>query len=75
MKKLIISLLLIVSVTSYSQKVYNMDSKISNFPLFEQTKDSAIYKGIKYGVYKDRKGALFIFYTMSNGRVVRRYIY
>ena len=64
-----------VSLSGYSQKLYNMDVKYSNFPCFTQTKDSAIYQGIKYGVYKDRRGYLFIFYTKCNGRVVRRYIY
>ena len=75
MKRIIIVMLLMASISGHSQKLYNMDVKYSNFPCFTQTQDSAIYQGIKYGVYKSRKGYLFIFFTKPNGRTVRRYIY
>jgi hypothetical protein len=75
MKKIVIILLMTIACNSYGQKMYNMDSKKSNFPMFILTKDSAIYKGVKYGVYQDRRSHLFIWYTNSRGRMVKRYIY
>ncbi len=73
MKKLLILSLLLVSMLSYSQKVYDLDKKETKTESVK-TLDVAIYKGVKYPVYKSKNNKYYINVTSKKGNVYRKYI-
>lgn len=74
MKKLIITLALLFSLSSYSQKVYDLDKKKDSIS-YTKTNDVAIYHGEKKVVYLSKKGKLFIFVTSKkSGKEYKKYI-
>ena len=74
MRNLFLSLLLVLSISGYSQgKVYNLDKEKE--PTYTQTGDYAIYKAERLPVYVNKKGKLFIFVvSKKTGKPYRRYI-
>ncbi len=76
MRNLILSLLLVVTMTGYSQgKVYDLDKEKDNSPTYTQTGDYAIYRSERLPVYMTKKGKLFIFVTSKKtGKPYRKYI-
>ena len=74
MKKIIITLALLLSLNSFSQKVYYLDKKKENVS-YTKTNDVAIYHGEKKAVYLSKNGKLFIFVTSKkSGKEYKKYI-
>jgi hypothetical protein len=74
MKKIIITLALLLSLNSYSQKVYDLDKKQDRIS-YTKTKDVAIYHGEKKVVYLSKNGKLFIFVTSKkSGKEYKKYL-
>jgi hypothetical protein len=74
MKKIIITLALLLSLNSFSQKVYDLDKKKDSIS-YTKTKDVAIYHGEKKVVYLSKNGKLFIFVTSKkSGKEYKKYI-
>ena len=74
MKKIIITIALLLSINSYSQKVYDLDKKRDSIS-YTKTNDVAIYHGEKKAVYLSKKGKLFIFVTSkASGKEYKKYI-
>jgi hypothetical protein len=74
MKKSIIAIVLLFSLNSYSQKVYNLDKKKDSVS-YKATTDVAIYHGEKKVVYLSKNGKLFIFVTAKkSGKDYKKYI-
>ena len=91
MKKIILLLCLILSITILTLPVYaqlqghtyDLDSSATKKPKTEselisdseQTADYAIYKGIRYPVYKSKTGKIFIIVkAKTSGNLYRKYI-
>jgi sugar diacid utilization regulator len=74
MKKIIITLALLLSLNSYSQKVYDLDKKTNSIS-YTKTNDVAIYQGEKKVVYLSKNNKLFIFVTSKkSGKEYKKYI-
>lgn len=74
MKKLMITAVLLLSLNSYSQKVYNLDKQRDSIG-YTKTKDIAIYHEEEKPVYLSKNGKLFIFVTSKkSGKQYKKYI-
>jgi hypothetical protein len=74
MKKIIITAVLLLSLNSYSQKVYDLDKQRDSVG-YKETKDVAIYHGEKKVVYLSKNNKLFIFVTSKkSGKQYKKYI-
>ncbi len=74
MKKTIITIALLFSLNSYSQKVYDLDKKRDSIS-YKATNDVAIYHGEKKVVYLSKNNKLFIFVTSKkSGKEYKKYI-
>lgn len=75
MKKTIITIALLLSLNSYSQKVYDLDNKTDSSISYTKTNDIAIYHGEDKVVYLSKKGKLFILVTSrKTGKEYKKYI-
>lgn len=78
MKKLVITLMLLlfVSTYSFSQKVYNLDKdNKAKKELSSKTADKAIYNGVTYPIYKSTRGKYYIIMTSKKtGKKYKKYI-
>lgn len=75
MKKLFIITLLLLSFKSFSQKTYNLDTAKPKTETSIKTSDTAIYKGIKYPVYKSKNNKYYILVTAkTSGKPYKKYI-
>jgi len=77
MKKLIIITLLLLSLNSFSQKVYDLDAPKTEQQLIgkaTKTSDKATFKTLSYTVYQSEKGKLFIVYVNKKGNYSKKYI-
>lgn len=74
MKKSIITIALLLSLNSYSQKMYDLDKKRDSVS-YKKTNDVAIYHGEKKTVYLSKNNKLFIFVTSKkSGKEYKKYI-
>lgn len=74
MKKLLVTIALLFSLTSFSQKVYNLDKQRDSIS-YTKTKDVAIYNGEQMPVYLSKNDKLFIIITSKkSGKPYKRYI-
>jgi hypothetical protein len=74
MKKLFIITLLLISLSGFSQTVYNLDKKRDTSSSAVMTKDVAIYHGEKLPVYKSLRGKLFIYVISKSGNKYKKYL-
>lgn len=74
MKNLAIITLFLISLSMYSQEVYNLDKKKDTTSTSIKTNDVAIYHGEKLPVYKSKNNKLFIYVTSKKGNKYKKYI-
>ena len=77
MKKLIIATVLLFSLNSFSQQVYDLDKPKTEAQVIgkaTKTEDKAIYQKQTYIVYKSTKGKLFIVYVNKKGNYSKKNI-
>jgi hypothetical protein len=77
MKKLLITAMLLLSLSSFSQKVYDLDKPKTETQLIgkaTKTEDKATYHEKTYTVYESEKGKLFIIYVNKKGNYSKKYI-
>jgi hypothetical protein len=78
MKKILfIIAVILVSLTTSAQKVYDLDTPKTEQELIGKsklTKDKAIYKGDQHPIYMSERGKLFIIYTNKKGNPAKRYV-
>lgn len=74
MKNLIIIIVLIFTLNTYGQKIYNLDKKRDSIS-YTKTKDFAIYNGEKKHVYVSKNGKLFILVnSKKTGKEYKKYL-
>jgi hypothetical protein len=62
---------------SFGQEIYDLDKPKTEQQLIGKsvkTKDIAIYKTVKYPVYKTEKGKLFIVFLNKKGTYSKKYV-
>ena len=73
-KSIIIAALFLISLTSFSQEVYNLDKKKDTTSTSIKTNDVAIYHGERLPVYKSKNGKLFINVVSKSGNKYKKYL-
>lgn len=73
-KSIIIAVLFLISLSGFSQEVYNLDKKKDTTSTSIKTNDVAIYHGEKLPVYKSKNGKLFVYVTSKKGNKYKKYI-
>ena len=77
MKKLVTILLflLFVATSSYSQKVYNLDTIKSKLETSAKTSETAIYNGKTYEIWKSKNNKYYIIMvSKKTGNEYKKYI-
>lgn len=70
----IIAALFFISLTGFSQEVYNLDKKRDTASTATKTADVAIYHGETLPVYKSKNNKLFIYVISKSGNKYKKYI-
>lgn len=74
MKNLIITIVLLFTLNTFGQKIYNLDKKRDSIS-YKKTNDVAIYHGENKTVYLSKNGKLFIFVTSKkSGKEYKKYL-